>query len=94
MKEEPDSKDAKENILENVENTIVYKLDELRSFKISPIRNDMEVKVIDDTAIKADLENNVTKEDLEDEISKTMYLKDLREKMQEYEEAEESKVLE
>ena len=94
MKEDPDSKDNKENILENVENTIVYKLDELRSFKISPIRNDMEVKVVDDTAIKADLENNVTKEDLEDEISKTMYLKDLREKMQEYEEAEESKVLE
>ena len=62
MKEDPDSKDNKENILENVENTIVYKLDELRSFKISPIRNDMEVKVVDDTAIKADLENNVTKE--------------------------------
>ena len=71
------------NILENVEKTIVYKLDELRSFKISPIRNNNEVKVINDTAIKNEIENNkennITKEDLEDEISKTMYLKNLKE---------------
>jgi len=95
MKVENDNpKDQKENILENVENTIVYKLDELRSFKISPIRNNMEVQVVDDTAIKADLENNVTKEELEDEISKTMYIKDLKEKMKEYEEQQDEKVLE
>ena len=99
MKEDPSDKDNnKENILENVENTIVYKLDELRSFKISPIRNDMEVKVVDDTAIKAEIENNkennITKEDLEDEISKTMYIKDLKEKIKQQEEAEEEKVLE
>ena len=98
MKEEPDSKDNKENILENVENTIVYKLDELRSFKISPIRNNTEVKVIDDTAIKAEIENNkennITKEDLEEEISKTMYIKNLKEKMEEYEEQQELKILE
>ena len=97
MKEEPD-KDKEENILENVENTIVYKLDELRSFKISPIRNNMEVKVIDDTAIKTEIENNkennITKEDLEDEISKTMYIKNLKEKMEEYEAEQEEKVLE
>jgi len=99
MKEEPsDKENKKENILENVENTIVYKLDELRSFKISPIRNDMEVKVVDDTAIKAEIENNkennITKEDLEDEISKTMYIKDLKEKIKQQEEAAEEKVLE
>ena len=99
MKEDPsDKENNKENILENVENTIVYKLDELRSFKISPIRNDMEVKVVDDTAIKAEIENNkennITKEDLEDEISKTMYIKDLKEKIRQQEEAEEEKVLE
>jgi len=97
MKEEPESKDNKESILENVENTIVYKLDELRSFKISPIRNNMEVKVIDDTAIKAEIENskdnNITKEDLEDELSKTLYIKNLKEKMEEYEEEQEEKVL-
>lgn len=97
MKEEPD-KEKEENILENVENTIVYKLDELRSFKISPIRNNMEVKVIDDTAIKTEIENNkennITKEDLEDEISKTMYIKNLKEKMEEYEAEQEAKVLE
>lgn len=98
MKEEPESKDKNESILENVENTIVYKLDELRSFKISPIRNETEVKVIDDTAIKNEIENNkeinITKEDLEEEISKTMYIKNLKEKMKELEEAEEEKVLE
>ena len=97
MKEEPD-KEKEENILENVENTIVYKLDELRSFKISPIRNNMEVKVIDDTAIKTEIENNkennITKEDLEDEISKTMYIQNLKEKMEEYEAEQEQKVLE
>ena len=87
MKEEPDKKDQ-ENILENVENTIVYKLDELRSFKISPIRNQQQIQVVDDTAIKTEIENNkeLTKENLEDEISKTMYIKDLKEKMKQFEE--------
>ncbi len=98
MKEEPDQKEKDSSILENLENTIVYKLDEMRSFKISPIRNDVEVKVIDDTAIKAEIENNkensITKEDLEEEISKTMYIKDLKAKMAELEEAEENRVLE
>ena len=85
MKEEPKKKDQ-ESILDNVENTIVYKLDELRSFKISPIRSEQPIQVVDDTAIKEDLEKDVTKEDLEDEISKTMYIKDLKEKMKQYEE--------
>ena len=87
MKEEPDKKEQ-ENILENVENTIVYKWDELRSFKISPIRNQQQIQVVDDTAIKTEIENNkeLTKENLEDEISKTMYIKDLKEKMKQFEE--------
>ncbi len=98
MKLDNEPKDQNENILENVENTIVYKLDELRSFKISPIRNNMDVQVVDDTAIKAEIENskenNITTETLDDEISKTMYIKDLKEKMKEYEEENEEKVLE
>ena len=97
MKEEPTTKKENENILDNIENTIVYKLDELRSFKISPIRNNTEVKIIDDTAIKAELENkkdNVTKEKIEDELSKTMYLKNLKEQMAEYEEQQEAVILE
>jgi hypothetical protein len=87
MKEEPNEK-QQESILDNVENTIVYKLDELRSFKISPIRNEQEIKVVDDTGIKSEIEQNkeFKKEDIEDEISKTMYIKDLKEKMRQFEE--------
>mgnify|MGYP002620084881 CR=1 FL=1 len=87
MKEEPDSK--KESLLENVENTIVYKLDELRSFKISPIRNQEKIDIKDDSAIIQSIEeskeNKVTKENLEDEMSKTQYIKDLKERVKEYE---------
>ncbi len=87
MKEEPENK--KESLLENVENTIVYKLDELRSFKISPIRNEEKIELKDDDAIVQSIEeskeNKITKENLEDEISKTMYIKDLKEKLQKYE---------
>lgn len=88
--EEDDTRN--ENILENVENTIVYKLDELRSFKISPIRNEKKIEVVDDTAIKEQIEENknsqLTSNSLEEEISKTKYIKDLKEKVQEAEEAE------
>lgn len=90
MKEDKDSRN--ENILEDVENTIVYKLDELRSFKISPIRNENKIDVVDDKAILENLESSkeakVTKEALEDEISKTMYIKDLKEKIRKFEEDE------
>lgn len=81
-----------ENILENVENTIVYKLDELRSFKISPIRNEKKIEVVDDTAIKEQIEENqnsqITTNNLEEEISKTKYIKDLKQKIEEAENAE------
>lgn len=92
MKEDKDTKDTNENILDNLENTIVYKLDELRSFKISPIRNESTIKVVDDTAIKENIETSkeqhLTKETLEEEISKTMYINDLKEKIRQFEEDE------
>ena len=78
MKKDEKTKKQEEdnNILENVENTIVYKLDELRSFKISPIRNETEIEIVDDTAIKEEIEkDDITTNDLESEISKTMYRK-------------------
>ena len=84
-----------ETMLEGLENTMVYKLDELRSYKISPIRNKKKVEVVDDTAIKNVLENTVQlKRDLiESELSKTQYLKDLKERVAEAErELEEPKV--
>ncbi len=92
MKEDKDSKDTSENILDNLENTIVYKLDELRSFKISPIKQEKAIEVVDDTAIKNEIEeakeHKITKEYLEDEISKTMYINDLKERIRQYEEEE------
>lgn len=92
MKEDKDNKETSESILDNLENTIVYKLDELRSFKISPVRNESTIEVVDDTAIKEELEeakeHNITKETIEDEISKTMYINDLKEKIRQYEEEE------
>lgn len=91
MKVEEDSQS--ENILENVENTIVYKLDELRSFKISPIRNDKKIEVVNDTGIKEKIEENkenkITRNNLEEEISKTQYIKDLKAKVAEAEKKEE-----
>lgn len=96
MKEDKDTKDSSESILDNLENTIVYKLDELRSFKISPIRNESVIEVVDDTAIKEEIEEskeaNLTTENLEDEISKTMYIKDLKEKIKQFEEEEARKL--
>lgn len=89
MKESKDDKEASTSILDDVENTIVYKLDELRSFKISPIRNEQKIEVVDDTAIKEEIEESkeqhITKESLEDEISKTMYINDLKEKIRQFE---------
>jgi len=99
MKEDKDSKEINESILDNIENTIVYKLDELRSFKISPIRNQEKIAVVDDTAIKEEIKNNqeenITTSALQEEISKTMYIKDLKEKIQQFEaeEAEKDRVI-
>ncbi len=75
-----------ENMLENLENTMVYKLDELRSFKISPVRSKKKVEIVDDTAIKDVLEHTtqISKKELEDELSKTQYLKDLKKRIEDY----------
>lgn len=85
MREDKDAK-KDESILEDLENTIVYRLDELRSFKISPVRNEKAIQVVDDTAIKEDIEEHkVSKEAIEEEMSKTMYINDLKEKIRQYE---------
>lgn len=88
-------KASKENVLENVENTIVYKLDELRSFKISPVRNEEKIEIVDDKAIKEEIKNSeankVTSQALESEISKTTYIKELREKIEKLEAEENAK---
>ncbi len=95
MKEDNETKEQEQSILDNIENTIVYKLDELRSFKISPIRNQEKIDVIDDTAIKEEIEHNtddkLTTKALEEEISKTMYIRDLKEKIKQFEQEEQEK---
>ena len=92
MKEDTEAKEQDQSILDN---TIVYKLDELRSFKISPIRNQEKIDVVDDTAIKEEIEHNqdanLTTKLLEGEISKTKYIKDLQEKIRQFELEEEEK---
>lgn len=45
-------KNDKEDELENIEHTIEYKLDELHSYNISPIRNKKKVEIKDDSGIK------------------------------------------
>ena len=92
----PDKKEDKsdyETMLEGLENTVVYKLDELRSYKISPIRKKEKVELVDDSAIKDVLENTtqLSRKDIEEELSKTQYLKDLKKKVEEAEEKEEAK---
>ena len=92
----PDKKEDKsdyETMLEGLENTVVYKLDELRSYKISPIRKKEKVEIIDDSAIKDVLENTtqLSRKTIEEELSKTQYLKDLKKKVEEAEEKEEAK---
>lgn len=91
----PDSKEEKneyETISEGLENTVVYKLDELRSYKISPIRKKEKVELVDDSAIKDVLENTtqLSRKALEEELSKTQYLKDLKKKIEEAEDREEA----
>lgn len=74
-----DDKSNYENLLDDVENTIVFKLDELRSFKISPIRNETPFEVVDDTAIKKNLEHTITisGEELEQELAKSSVNKEI-----------------
>lgn len=79
----------KKSPMVNIEDTIVLKLDDLNSNKITAIRNKEELTIIDDTSIKEDLntqrKNNVTKESIEVELSKTIFINDLKSKMKEFE---------
>lgn len=92
-----EKKESNQNILENVENTIVYKLDEMRSFKISPVRNDHKIEVTDDEGLKTQVlfnkesVNTITSDKLTDEISKTKYIENLKEKVAALEKEEEEK---
>ena len=56
-------KNDTEDELEGIEHTIEYKLDELHSYNISPIRNKKKVEIKDDSGIKDYLEDNKEKED-------------------------------
>ena len=84
-------KEIKENRtpLVNIENTIILKLEDLKSASIAPIRNQKEIKVKNDASIRKDLEiqreNKVTKEVIEDELSKTMFITDLKTKIKHFE---------
>ena len=86
-----------ESLLDNIENTLVLKLDELRSVKISPVRNRNKIEVIDSSAIKEKIKENkdYTEKTLIDELSKTSIIKNLQEQIKDleqgYKEEEDSK---
>lgn len=83
----------KKTPLINIEDTIILKLEDLQSEGITPIRNKEEIEIIDDSSIKEDLEtqraSNVTKETIEEELSKTMFINDLKGRMKAFEEEQE-----
>ncbi len=89
-----------ESLLDNIENTLVLKLDELRSVKISPIRNKKKIEVLDSTAIKEKIKENkdYNEKTLIDELSKTSIIKNLQEKLNnlenEYKEKKNTKTFE
>jgi len=80
-------KETYESLLEDIEDTIVFKLDEMRSYKISPIRNKKKIEVKDDTVIKKKIQENkdFNEKTLIDELSKTTILKNLKEQIEELE---------
>ncbi len=83
----------KKTPLINIEDTIILKLEDLQSEGISPIRNEKEIEIINDESIKKDLEiqreSNITKETIEEELSKTVFINDLKERMKLFEEEQE-----
>lgn len=85
----PKKKTSKKSIINNIEHTIMLKLEDLDSIKITPIRSKMEVELKNDKSIKEDLkiqrQNNITKERLEEELSKTIFISNLKEKMELFE---------
>ena len=72
-----------ESLLDNIENTLVLKLDELRSVRISPVRNRKKIEVIDSSAIKEKIKENkdFNEKTLIDELSKTSIIKNLQEQL-------------
>lgn len=92
IKKQP-KKEVKKSIINNIEDTIALKLEDLNSGKITTIRNQKEIEIIDDQSIIKDLEiqreNNITKETIEEELSKTVFINDLKEKIKLFEEEQE-----
>ncbi len=88
-----ETKQVNKTPLTSIENTIILKLEDLKSESIIPIRNEKEIDLIDDESIKKDLEqqreNKVTKEVIENELGKTIFINDLKEKMRIFEEEQE-----
>ena len=89
IKKQP-KKEVKKSIINNIEDTIALKLEYLKSDSITTIRTKKEIEIINDQSIKKDLEvqreNNVTKEKIEEELSKTVFINDLKEKIKQFEE--------
>lgn len=92
IKKQP-KKGVKKSIINNIEDTIALKLEDLKSDSITTIRTKKEIEIINDQSIKKDLEvqreNNVTKEKIEEELSKTVFINDLKEKIKQFEEEQE-----
>lgn len=93
IKKQP-KKEVKKSIINNIEDTIALKLEDLKSDSITTIRTKKEIEIINDQSIKKDLEvqreNNVTKEKIEEELSKTVFINDLKEKIKQFEEEQET----
>lgn len=72
-----------ESLLDNIENTLVLKLDELRSVKISPVRNKKKIEVLNPEVIKETIKENkaYNENTLIDELSKTSLIKNLKDQI-------------
>ena len=79
--------------LVDIENTIMLKLEDLKSESITPIRTEKQIEIVNDNSIKEEIkvqrENNITKEVIEDELGKTIFINDLKEKIKLYEQEQE-----
>ena len=83
----------KNNPLTNIEYTIKLKLEDLNSESIHPVKYDKPVEILNDESIKKDLEyqrqNNITKETIEEELGKTIFISNLKNKIKLFEEQQE-----
>lgn len=79
----------RKSVIANIEDTIILRLEEINIDSIAPIRSEEELIIKDDESIKENLEiqreNHVTKELIEEELSKTIFINDLKDKMKLYE---------